>query len=759
MVLDSDVFWRDWAKERGDVYQWPIAEQELTTVKNRLIQILLDQRAHFEGSRSQGAKPYLTAAFVLERTALRLLKLYGGLRLAAPAGERLFCGPLLVRQLGLESAVNAFFLAQPVRRQDREASLETMLRPIKGQPGEPAVGATHAERDCMLAFSGLGLAMVCLRRGEAEAALELLAQQQCPDCHPELCKPSALGSPLERCREGCARFAQANPSYAAAARGHEWHERDAAELLVATHIALADQMLAAGELKKALTHGRQALNASQRLGVQETLRSELGKHLLAWAEKLAQADYYDAAIELLSNVSDFDSSGTWRIKLSSCLNLRGVHHANEGYWEEGLADLRRACTLNPMVPLYRENLVNALREAAAAARRVDSARASELEAERERVGGIGHRERWHETDPSLVPVSVSHVETIGFTDAIRRVLTEALPPLLSVQTARSVLLEQGVALSPLLVVATPSGRPRHLRKASLTWGTGAILDGASRKAPKHPTHFSASQDGTSLTQPVGFRIDIAMPAQLSVGYGFTLAVAVCRLKSTVVFEPDLTHVRSQELTVPWDRTKSMLILRTQVTAPHCQVFGQDSFDKILYCDQDVTPCYFNLIPQRQGQISLVINFHMGEQLLGSGRVTANVQKPIIWPIDGLPTQGQTSHYIVRLKDFLVRHIDIEDFCFHLKPRFGYAYSYRDLRGDERNGKCRALLDLADERDELGEMIYQLGRYWLEDQKSKPQTLISYDVDQALGIYLRELIERNEHDRVDQVLDLLGRVLS
>ncbi len=369
MVLDNDVFWRDWAKERGDVYRWSITEQELTTVKNRLIQILLDHIAQFEGSRSQGAKPYLMAAFVLERMALRLLKLYGGLRLAAPAGERLLCGPLLVRQLGLESAVNAFFLAQPARRQDREASLETMLRPIQGQPGEPAVGATHTERECMLAFSGLGLAMVCLRRGEAEAALELVAQQQCSACHPELCKPSALGSPLERCREGCARFAQANPSYA----------------LVATHIALADQMLAAGELKKALTHGRQALNASQRLGVQETLRSELGKHLLAWAEKLAQADYYDAAIELLSNVSDFDSSGTWRIKLSSCLNLRGVHHANEGRWEEGLADLRRACTLNPMVPLYRENLVKALREAAARARLVDNARASELEAERDRV--------------------------------------------------------------------------------------------------------------------------------------------------------------------------------------------------------------------------------------------------------------------------------------------------------------------------------------------------------------------------------------
>ena len=277
MVLDSDPFWRDWGQEQGDIFGWSISEQQISSVKKRLVHQLLDQTAHFEGSQPLDAKFHLAAAFTLERTAQRLLRLYGGLRLSAPAGVRLNCGPLLVEQLGVEDAVSDFFLAQPPRRQDSQASLETMLRPIKGQSGEPALGTAQAERDCMLAFSGLGLPMTCLWRGEAEMALALLAAQQCPDCHSELCSPSALGRPLERCREDCTRFTQLNPSYAVTSGGRDWYVRDAAELLAAAHIALAEQRVAASEIKEAVTHGRQALSASQGLGVQELLRYQLGQ--------------------------------------------------------------------------------------------------------------------------------------------------------------------------------------------------------------------------------------------------------------------------------------------------------------------------------------------------------------------------------------------------------------------------------------------------------------------------------------------------
>jgi hypothetical protein len=132
--------------------------------------------------------------------------------------------------------------------------------------------------------------------------------------------------------------------------------------------------------------------------------------------------------------------------------------------------------------------------------------------------------------------------------------------------------------------------------------------------------------------------------------------------------------------------------------------------------------------------------------------------PYVYELEAFKIEGLPAYNAVLLKKFIVNHVDLQEFCFYLKDRLGRMYGFQALRGEDENGKVRALLERADQNDEVGEVIFELTRYWIEIERSSPKVLKSGAIHQALGVYLRELLERDEHDRVDQVLDLLGRIL-
>jgi tetratricopeptide (TPR) repeat protein len=90
--------------------------------------------------------------------------------------------------------------------------------------------------------------------------------------------------------------------------------------------------------------------------------------VLGWADSLKREDHFDDAIILLEETLHFETGdGRWKGKLAGILNLRGVQFANEENWKNSVDDLRRACQLNPNVPLFRQNLERALQGYASAA--------------------------------------------------------------------------------------------------------------------------------------------------------------------------------------------------------------------------------------------------------------------------------------------------------------------------------------------------------------------------------------------------------
>ena len=116
------------------------------------------------------------------------------------------------------------------------------------------------------------------------------------------------------------------------------------------------------------------------------------------------------------------------------------------------------------------------------------------------------------------------------------------------------------------------------------------------------------------------RIDTAAPDRVTLGQAFELAVAVRQLTAPVLKEADLPKVSSGEMQVIWPKGVPAIKLRVQVSAPACEIHGQDSYSFRLYEGQDSPIFYFQLTPKQAGRVSIVVTVYQEEDWLGSARV-------------------------------------------------------------------------------------------------------------------------------------------
>lgn len=113
--------------------------------------------------------------------------------------------------------------------------------------------------------------------------------------------------------------------------------------------------------------------------------------------------------------------------------------------------------------------------------------------------------------------------------------------------------------------------------------------------------------------------------------------------------------------------------------------------------------------------------------------------------------------VVKIRDFMTRHVDLHDFCFVLSHRLGERYAYRLLRGETPQEKGAALLETAEQQEELGEVIFHLAKYWLEDCKGKPGVLVGDGIAEQLALYGQALAAAGDTDRRQLVEALLSKL--
>jgi tetratricopeptide (TPR) repeat protein len=372
MVLESDEYWQYWCAERSKVYGQAITREHMAQARDRITDKLAEELAAAAGAGSTEAALHLRAPFYLEARAVRLLRQSGSGGLPSPARPdvRLYCGPLLARQLGMLPQVREFFRHWTAPGQDDRDSVQMILAVIRQHEDRPGAGSRIARQQLRVCFSRLGTALVYLEREMPQRALDVLGSLRCSACESETglqTRQPAVASQLPvRCRDDCVDFDRLNPSYASAPDGRGLFYRHAVELGAGAHLALAHQILRTepADIGAFLQHIRSVLGLGQVVGIHELLRAEIVNAVLGWAEALGHDGRWDDAILLLESAGSFDVEARWKGKLASLLNARGVQSADEKRWREAVADLRRACELNPHSQLFYQNLENALRGSA-----------------------------------------------------------------------------------------------------------------------------------------------------------------------------------------------------------------------------------------------------------------------------------------------------------------------------------------------------------------------------------------------------------
>jgi hypothetical protein len=118
-----------------------------------------------------------------------------------------------------------------------------------------------------------------------------------------------------------------------------------------------------------------------------------------------------------------------------------------------------------------------------------------------------------------------------------------------------------------------------------------------------------------------------------------------------------------------------------------------------------------------------------------------------------------SYDLVRLQQFLDHRVqNLSGLCFVLENRIGPQYAYRKLAGPLEEDRCRALVGSAAQRDEVGELVFQIALYWLDTMSGKPSILLQHDFHLDLTAYLQELEEfGGDPGKMQAVQQLIERI--
>jgi hypothetical protein len=125
------------------------------------------------------------------------------------------------------------------------------------------------------------------------------------------------------------------------------------------------------------------------------------------------------------------------------------------------------------------------------------------------------------------------------------------------------------------------------------------------------------------------RLDAAVPDQVHLNRPFALAVAVRQLSSPLLAEEDLVQVRWGDVQVSWPEAEPYIRLRVEVSAPECEIHGEDSQSFRLYPNQDSPVFYFHLTPREAGKVGVIVRVYQEEDWLGSARVHTLVREQIV----------------------------------------------------------------------------------------------------------------------------------
>lgn len=209
---------------------------------------------------------------------------------------------------------------------------------------------------------------------------------------------------------------------------------------------------------------------------------------------------------------------------------------------------------------------------------------------------------------------------------------------------------------------------------------------------------------------VALRLDAALPERVVVGRAFDLAVAVRRPESPALAPDDLARRESAGFEAAWPAGAAFIRMRLQVAAPECDIHGGDTRAVRLPAGADGPPVYFQLTPRRAGPLSVIITVYQEEDWAGSTRLRteAGDEEPrgaLAMTVASAPLAAADVNLLTlrRALDDGYNDSELRDLCFEL------GIDYEDLAGDNQSAKARELVQYAQRRNLLAQLVAHVMR--------------------------------------------------
>ncbi len=172
---------------------------------------------------------------------------------------------------------------------------------------------------------------------------------------------------------------------------------------------------------------------------------------------------------------------------------------------------------------------------------------------------------------------------------------------------------------------------------------------------------------------VPLRLDTALPESVILGQSFDLAVAIRELASKIIDEPDLPKTKHGKVQIYWPLNFVAVRLKIEVEASDCRIHGSAHRFINLGRGEDSPNIYFQLTPQRLGEITIIVAVYQEVDWLGSARIKASVLRQKAGElttsvISHDSRQALSANPLARLRRNLILHFKLDELrtlCFDL----------------------------------------------------------------------------------------------
>jgi tetratricopeptide (TPR) repeat protein len=358
-TLSNDKYWQAWCQKR----QWGYGSNALQpevweTVREDLYQHLAAEFAayadhYWRAENRERAQVHraLELLYAVERQGAQALKAAGGLEI--PAGGTIACGPLLLRQLHLELPYSQLISTLQENLKGREVSdfveaLQQLVEVLQQKETEPKV-SREVVQSLRVYFSELAPVAAYLN----------------------LNKPDMAVAALPALRRELTEFDKRNPSYSHLHDKVQTFRRDAADLAIQAHIAIAHHHITAAppDWSASKAAWQEVLRQGRAAGLEKKAVKAISDQAIGRVHGLQNASGHDEGVLLDEAVALLDAAYVILLSadaspiipfLADTLHERGSWRSDQDDDAGAVEDLRRAFQLTPGDVAIRDRFCTAL---------------------------------------------------------------------------------------------------------------------------------------------------------------------------------------------------------------------------------------------------------------------------------------------------------------------------------------------------------------------------------------------------------------